>query len=260
MANDIYLQLGIDSNKLKRDYIKNPLIWIPKPTGGYSRERPNKEDLKYLYNVLNLEIIKIKKYFNITIPLLYKILNEYNLKKSSKNRKENNIKAMNRLYGVNNQFQRKEIIQKCHTKEIYIKKYNTMKKNNSFNTSKDEKYILNKLKIKFNTILTEYKSEKYPFRCDFYIPEIDTYIEYNGHWTHGFEPYIGTKEQKEKIKLWNKKSKSKNYLGKYKNEYINAINVWTNKDVLKRKTAKLNNLNYFEFFNQTQFLKWYNKL
>ena len=51
MANDIYLQYGIDSNKLKRNYIKYPLH-ITK--NGIGSEIPYKDDLEYLYIILNL--------------------------------------------------------------------------------------------------------------------------------------------------------------------------------------------------------------
>lgn len=45
------------------------------------------------------------------------------------------------------------------------------------------------LKEKFNNVKRNYKSELYPFHCDFYIPEKDLYIEYQGHPGHGNEPF-----------------------------------------------------------------------
>lgn len=47
------------------------------------------------------------------------------------------------------------------------------------NYSKDEDYFaaeLNKLGIRFET---QYKSDKYPFDCDFYLIDSDIYIELN---------------------------------------------------------------------------------
>lgn len=29
----------------------------------------------------------------------------------------------------------------------------------------------------------------YPYSCDFYIPEIDYFIEFQGSWVHGKHPY-----------------------------------------------------------------------
>ena len=43
-------------------------------------------------------------------------------------------------------------------------------------------------------IIRQYKSDLYPFACDFYIPSLDLYIECNYHWTHGNKLYEGTKE------------------------------------------------------------------
>ena len=98
---------------------------------------------------------------------------------------------------------------------------------------------------------TQYKSEKYPFACDFYIPEIDTYIEYQGSWTHGKEPYLGTSKQLEKVKLW--ESKNTRF-------YTSAIKTWTITDVLKRKIAKDNKLKYLEFFSIKDFNNWFIQL
>lgn len=44
------------------------------------------------------------------------------------------------------------------------------------------------------------------------------------------------------LNIWKEKSKTSDY-------YKTAINVWTNTDVIKRNTAKKNNLNYLEIFS-----------
>lgn len=134
---------------------------------------------------------------------------------------------------------------------LYMDKiYNTKKKNNSFNTSKYEEIIYQKLLSKYDIVERQYKSDLYPWKCDFYIPEIDLYIEYNGWWGHGKEPFIGNDEQLQKVKLWENKNTS---------QYNRAIDIWTNRDVLKRNTAKQNNLNYLEFFTMDEFNEWYEK-
>lgn len=35
-------------------------------------------------------------------------------------------------------------------------------------------------------------TQRYPFNCDFYIKSKDLFIEYQGHQTHGYEPYDAT--------------------------------------------------------------------
>ena len=71
---------------------------------------------------------------------------------------------------------------------IASKRNATLRKNNSYNKSKSEEKIYNLLLTKFNKsdIIRQYKSDLYPFACDFYIKSLDLYIEYNGHWTHGW--------------------------------------------------------------------------
>ena len=263
MADDIYTKYNIDINKLKRDYIKNPLIWIPKPTGGYSRERPNKEDLKYLYIDCNITIKEMIKYFNVSHGLLSNWLKYYNIKKDKKLECINREKSVLKKYGVTNAHQsnliKEKIKQTClekygvenpaQLKEIIGKAYNTKKKNHTFGKSKEEDEIYNLLCSKYKEVKRQYKENRYPFACDFYVPELDLFIEYQGYFTHGKEPYTGTKKQKETIKLWESKNTTK---------YNDAINTWVKRDPLKRETAKKNHLKYLEFFNKKDFMNWYN--
>ena len=142
-------------------------------------------------------------------------------------------------------------------KEITKHTWETKKKNGTCNTSKDEKEILELLNRKFENVQKEYKSEAYPFSCDFYIPKLDLYIEYQGFWTHLNEPFIGTEDQLEKLEWLKMKSNELNYKNKRKNMYKIAIEVWTIRDPLKRETARKNNLNWIEFFTMDEFMKWY---
>ena len=97
--------------------------------------------------------------------------------------------------------------------------------------------------------MRQYKSEEYPFSCDFYIPEINLYIEFQGNWTHGKQPYDANDTRcQEKLEKW--KSKNKKY-------YENAIYTWTDLDARKRKIAKENNLNWLEFFTLEEFDEWF---
>ena len=137
------------------------------------------------------------------------------------------------------------------------KKYLTKKKNNSFHVSKPEKIISDMLLSVVPNTQHEYMSEKYPFSCDFYIPELDLYIEYQGTWTHGKEPFDETNEKhKEILNEWKSKGNELNWKNKPKSMYVNAIKIWTELDVKKRNWAKENNLNWIEFFNLEQFIEW----
>ena len=121
-----------------------------------------------------------------------------------------------------------------------------------FNSS-DEKVIYSKLCDLFgeNNILKEYKSKNYPWNCDFYIKNLNTYIEYQGTWSHFEAPWSGTINQKLKaLNILNKTTE------KTKGRYLNAIKTWTITDCAKRKWARINNLNWIEFFNMDEVDSW----
>lgn len=148
---------------------------------------------------------------------------------------------------------------------IFQKKiYDTKKKNNTFTTSKQEKKVLDLLVNKFPDTKYHYSSEKYPFTCDFYIPSLDLYIEYQGTWTHGAkncrEPFNkNNKRHQQQLTLWTKKAAELNFKGKKKNAYLDAIETWTKRDPQKRKLAKKNKLNWMEFWSIEEVVCWLNQ-
>lgn len=133
---------------------------------------------------------------------------------------------------------------KAHLEEILQKQYNTKKRNHSFNISKPEEELSLYIKEKFPCTQRQYRDdERYPFACDFYIPELDLFIEYNGIWTHGKHPYNSTSiEDNTILERWKEKSKEHPFYG-------NAIKTWTISDPKKRSIATKNNLNYKELWN-----------
>lgn len=146
-------------------------------------------------------------------------------------------------------------------KNVQLKKYNTAKKNNSFNKSKveEECYIL--LKEKYPDIIRQYRSDLYPFNCDFYIPSLDLYIEFNGSDLHGFHPF--DKTNKDDILRLNdlieRSKKLKEQDKRVKNRYDYSIYTWTDLDIRKRNTVKENNLNFIEFWNINEVKEWVTK-
>lgn len=157
--------------------------------------------------------------------------------------KEQVSKTIQEKYGVEWFTQTHILKEKTNTIEAKEKQYKTKKKNKSFNSSKKEKECFDLISKIYPDVITQYKSEKYPFNCDFYIPSIDTYIEYNGTWTHGGHPFDETDDNDiNTLYLWTEKAKKSNF-------YKNAIHTWTIRDVHKRNYAKENNLNFYEFYN-----------
>lgn len=134
------------------------------------------------------------------------------------------------------------------SKEVQIKRYKTMKANNSFNRSDPEDRIYTLLSVVFEDVKSQYHSDLYPYNCDFYIPAEDLYIELNFTWTHGGCPFDETNEKHVAlVEEW------KNKNSKY---YDTAIYTWTDLDVRKIKAFNDNNLNYKIFYNEQQFYKW----
>ena len=168
---------------------------------------------------------------------------EYSLQNDDVRKKS--VATWVKKYGVKNPSQ---------NSDIKIKKYETQKRNNTFHISNPEEYIYNEICEKFPQVERQYYSEKYPFACDFYISEIDLYIEFQGSWTHGKEPYSPeNQEHQEILKIWQEKAKTSKF-------YQKAIEVWTISDVKKRKIAEENNLNWLEFFTLEEFKEWFNEL
>lgn len=257
-----------DDKKLERNYIKNPLLKGKGSPSSIKGEMPSYNDLYYLYIELNNTREELLNYFNCSATTFKRWCKKLNIKKPTKLLEKNAKKGIKQKYGVNNYSQTiswKEYMKK-NKKEINEKVYSGMKKNKNFgkSISKEEKEIGILLKEKYPMIKTQYYSEKYPFKCDFYIPEIDTYIEYQGFWKHGPTHFLfnnkdynchcpynkKNKIHKEVIKLW--ESKNSVY-------YNSAIDIWTVRDVLKRKTARKNKLNYLEFFSIEDFINWFTK-
>lgn len=158
-------------------------------------------------------------------------------------------------YGDENYNNRRQISKTKINQPEYIKKdiqekcYCTKKQNQSFNISKPEDKLYESLVEVFVDVKRQYRSTLYPFACDYYLPEYDMYIEYQGFEGHGKHPFDSNNLGDLKIvEKWKQKSKELNWKGEEKELYKNFIQVWTCQDPLKRKIAKENNLNFLEIF------------
>lgn len=194
---------------------------------------------------------KLKKYgsktYNNSNQTTYTCIKKYG---SGRNNKKSEETMLNK-FNIKSYLSSDYIKSIRNNKEIQNKIQNTKRKNNTFNVSnsENESYIL--LKQKYNTVIRQYKSDLYPFNCDFYIPDLNLYIECNYHWTHGGHQFNKNNiDDQNKLKLW--KSKNTKF-------YNNAINCWTILDVKKRNIAKQNKLNFIEFWSINELKKYINK-
>ena len=160
-------------------------------------------------------------------------------------------------YGVDHPFKsdeiRKKIMKTCFerygyesamkNKDIILKSFEKRIKSNKISKySKKENEIYNYLITIDKAIKRQYYTEEYPFHCDFYLPNFDLYIEYNGAWTHGKHPF--NKDNEDDIEIlnnWKIKSETSKF-------YKSAIETWTIRDVNKRNLAYKNKLNFIEIW------------
>ena len=144
-----------------------------------------------------------------------------------------------------------EAISKIHAnrdyRQIAIATAKTKKENG--NKSKLElafEQKCNELNIKY---IAEYSDERYPFACDYYLPDLDCFIEIHGSWVHTDHIY-NKLQDKDLYNLWKNKSKTSKY-------YASAIRTWTQKDPTKLKFAEQNKLNYIILWNIDDINEWF---
>lgn len=248
-AKDINIINKTKSTLIKRYGVDNPM------KSPICRNK-SKETCKQKYGkpyFLQTQIYKNKS----KLTCLYKYgVDNYSQSKEFKDRKveiQEKIKNRNRQkYNVDYYVQ--SIDHKNKKDFILNKCYITKSKNKTWNTSKSEKEVGRLLGLKFKDVRSQYKSNLYPFTCDYYIGDIDTYIECNYHWSH--MPEFGEFDSNNKIHISKlNELKSKNTLFTKK-----IIEVWTVKDPLKLNTFKKNKLKYKIFYTIDDFYKWYSTI
>lgn len=167
--------------------------------------------------------------------------------------KETNLKRYGEILWTKSKEGREFLKNLTNSEDFKNKQHETKKINGTFKTSKIEKELESKLRELFPDLETQYKSKVYPFNCDFYIPSLDLYIEYNGSWTHGGCFYDENNEENRNIlEKWKQLSEHSKF-------YQNAIETWTVRDIKKLSIALENNLNYIAWFNQEQAYDWIEK-
>ncbi len=223
----------------------------------------NKEWLYNEYIIKNKRIKDISREQDVNESVIKLRLKRFNIKKDKKEIQKHKEETCINKYGVRNPRQNYDIINKARetcinkygvisfskTKEFKKmigdcsleqkrKEYETKKKNNSFNSSKPEEELYVILCNKYDDVIRNKIIDKY--NCDFYIPSINLYIEFNGHWSHGNCIFNKNNiNHREIIKKWESKN------NKY---YKNALYVWTKKDPKKREYFISNSLKLLEIW------------
>lgn len=107
----------------------------------------------------------------------------------------------------------------------------------TFNTSQPEEQLYIELVNQYGVVYRQYKEDRYPWHCDFYIPSEDLFIELNRFPTHYTEPFDETNQEHLAL-LEHCKTNPSNWVEK------RMVTVWAGSDVKKRKWAKEHNLNF----------------
>ena len=169
-----------------------------------------------------------------------------------------NVQAKNkatnmRLYKVEHNWNKGEL--RKHQEETMLKKYKVrhnwqsgkLRSKEKFKISKLEQFFINKLN-ELN-ISYEYRyfdeSGRYPYECDFYLPDIDTFIEINGtalHDDHIFDPdnendikqldFLKTRTDsswyQSKLRIWLKDKEKYDWAIKHN---LNYVVLWNENDI-----------------------------
>lgn len=153
-------------------------------------------------------------------------------------------------YGVDH-YSKTEKFKKNYTAnaaEYKIKEFKTKKLNGTCRTSKPEEAYYKTLVDKYGeaNVIRQYREERYPYHCDFYIVPKDLFIELNLNWTHGAHPF--DKENSTDLATlaeWQERAKTSKY-------YESAITTWTVRDPAKMAAAKTNKLNYIMYYTESE--------
>lgn len=257
---------SMNSNKTKEAYKKSCIdkYGVDNPMKNKNVVDKGKETCKNKYGVVRASLLKeyqdkVKetnmKRYGVEVPLQNKEINEKWHKTcyvnfgtysplANKEIYNKTEETTYKKYGVYCVFNRKENREKLLSEKTKQKRYETLRRNHTFNTSKIEETIYEKLIDIYgkNDILREYKDkDRYPYRCDFYIKSLDLFIEVQGYYTHGKEPYNPNSIKHQVL------------VQRYKERYgtnCQPVTIWTIKDVEKRNKAKENNLKYLEIFHK----------
>jgi hypothetical protein len=179
-----------------------------------------------------------------------------------KKTKDTNIKKYGYEYAQSNSDVKKKMsisLKKALSNKTIIEKKETvhkamMTKANNMTLSSDEIEVLTYLQNKFgkeNVVCQYFEYERYPYNCDFYIKTYDMFIELQAnHFVHGDHPF-NSNDYNDLIRLQELYKAKEDKLKRTGNAkgYDDAIRIWTYDDVIKRKTAIENKLNFHEYWS-----------
>ena len=176
-----------------------------------------------------------------------------------------NVQAKNKatnmtLYGIEHNWNKGEL--RKHQEATMLKKYGVkhnwqsgkLRSKEKFKISELEQFFMDKLdQLGINYKYRYYdESGRYPYECDFYLTDSDTFVEINGtalHDNHIFDPT--SKKDLEHLEYLKSKNDSSWYQSK--------LRIWL-KDKEKYDIAIKNKLNYYILWNEQDIINYCNTL
>lgn len=155
--------------------------------------------------------------------------------------------------GLKNMSKEKKDLMFLHKKQTFEHKSNkekTLSMQLRHKPSKIEQYFMDICESNGIQYIREYYSDTYSYPCDFYIVDLDLYIELHCSSFHNYHFYGESKKDTMYKKVLIEKAKSSNW-------YKTKLDVWTKTDIEKRNIAIKNNLNYIVLWNQNQIDKFF---
>lgn len=124
--------------------------------------------------------------------------------------------------------------------ERYEKSRKSLMRNKVDGMTPIERQTMQYLSEKYSSVMYDsIVDDRYPYHVDFYIKDIDLFLEINAFWTHG--PHRFDPKSDDDLRLaeeWRRKG----------GRYLEALDVWTVRDVRKHECAERNGLNYLAVY------------
>lgn len=197
-----------------------------------------RELMKEKYGVIHVsQIDSVKKKRKETMLSTYGTTNIYAVPSIREKIEE----TCERKYGYRSVFQ---------SPEVRKKMYESCIKNSKMQSSKAEDKISEELKNNGFKFIRHYRTDEFPYSCDFYLPDYNLRIEYQGTQYHNGRAFLGERMDYEELdELYSKSADRKRLTGKVITQYDKIIYTWTELDVKKRELAKSLHLPYLEIYS-----------
>jgi hypothetical protein len=132
---------------------------------------------------------------------------------------------------------------------IRLLAHDKLNQNAKYGTSEQETEIYNWLIQLGYNVERHHMDDIFPYNVDFYFPDYNLYMEYQGSQYHNGRAYLGNKDDIKEVEELKTKDIERNKITNKDTQYQGIINTWTKWDVNKRNFAINNHINYLEIYD-----------